>query len=359
VAAVAVAFSVATPAAACAGLVTPGGNVRLVNTATLAAWVGGVEHYITSFKFQGGGAEFGSIVPLPAVPTKVERGGDWTLQRLQRETQRGVVTASALAATVASGDGAQVVYETRIDALDITILKGGAKSVGAWAIEHGYRLSADAPVVLDFYARRSPIFMAARFDAKAAQDRGQAVGDGTPIHLTIPTANPWVPLRILGLGVKRGERIDADVFLLTDRKPALLPTNSDDIPVVLSEAASKSLLDDLRTDKGMEWMPSSMWLSYLRVGVNAEKLRYDLAVDRSGLNRPSYWRAGLASPPPTTTTPTTQPPTTIATTSTLADHVALRPATKSHGSTSVSLLALVALIGIATAVVTARRLARG
>ena len=42
--------------------------------------------------------------------------------------------------------------------------------------------------------------MAARFDAAAAQERGQNAGDGTPIHLTIPVDRPWVPLRILGLG---------------------------------------------------------------------------------------------------------------------------------------------------------------
>src|SRR4051794_38255656 len=76
---------VAGPASACAGLVTPGGNVRLVRTGTLAAYHGGVEHYITSFQFEGGGAEFGSIVPLPGIPSNVERAGDWTLQRLDRE----------------------------------------------------------------------------------------------------------------------------------------------------------------------------------------------------------------------------------------------------------------------------------
>src|SRR4029079_14277952 len=74
----------AGPAMACAGLVTPGGNVRLVRTGTLAAYHAGVEHYITSFQFEGGGAEFGSIVPLPGIPSNVERGGDWALQRLER-----------------------------------------------------------------------------------------------------------------------------------------------------------------------------------------------------------------------------------------------------------------------------------
>src|SRR2546421_7972400 len=70
---------------ACGGLVAPNGTVRLLRTSTLAAWHNGVEHYVTSFQFAGGGAEFGSIIPLPGIPTTVERGGDWTLQRLARE----------------------------------------------------------------------------------------------------------------------------------------------------------------------------------------------------------------------------------------------------------------------------------
>ena len=49
--------------------------------------MGGVEHYVTSFEFQGAGGAFGSLVPLPGVPSNVERGGDWTLQRLVRVTE--------------------------------------------------------------------------------------------------------------------------------------------------------------------------------------------------------------------------------------------------------------------------------
>ena len=109
----------------------------------------------------------------------------------------------------------QVLLETKIDALEITVLRGGGDEVGLWATEHGFRLPPDAPEVLDFYANRSPIFMAARFDADAARERGQAVGDGTPVHLTIPTDNPWVPLRILALGrtaaeTDPGRRLPAD-----------------------------------------------------------------------------------------------------------------------------------------------------
>ena len=60
------------------------------------------------------------------------------------------------------------------DALDVTILRGGGPEVGAWATEHGFRLPPDAPEVLDFYANRSPMFLAAVFDAEAAAARGQA-----------------------------------------------------------------------------------------------------------------------------------------------------------------------------------------
>ncbi len=75
----------AAPAAACGGLVGENGTIQLTRTTTLAAYHAGVERYVTSFQFTGQGKEVGSIVPLPAVPQKVERGGDWTLQRLERE----------------------------------------------------------------------------------------------------------------------------------------------------------------------------------------------------------------------------------------------------------------------------------
>ena len=286
----------AGPALACGGLIGPNGTVTLVKTTTLAAYHEGVEHYVTSFRFAGPGGAFGSIVPLPGVPTNVERGGDWTLQRLLREVApreaRATTGAVELAADAAAP--AEVLLETRVDALDLTVLKGGGTAVGEWAAQNGFLLSPDAPEVLDFYANRSPIFLAARFDADAARQRGLTLGDGIPVHLTIPTSNPWVPLRILGLGRQPNERVDADVFLLTDRRPALLP--GDEAPglqLVRQERASGSLLGDLRADAGMGWVPESMWLSYLRVAASPDDLTYDLAVDASGADRPSALAAGL------------------------------------------------------------------
>ena len=86
VAATAALLLTATPALACGGLVGPNGAINLLRTTTFAGYHDGVEHYVTSFEFAGGEGEFGSIVPLPGVPTDVVRGGDWTLQRLVQET---------------------------------------------------------------------------------------------------------------------------------------------------------------------------------------------------------------------------------------------------------------------------------
>jgi len=314
------AMAAAGPALACAGLVTPGGNVKLVRASTLAAWADGYEHYVTSFTFQGGGAEFGSIVPLPGIPSKVERAGDWTLQRLEREVAPPQATAGRSTENdAAAAPAAEELYNTRIDALDITILRGGGASVGQWAQEHGFQLTPDAPEVLEFYAARSPIFMAARFNADAAKERDQAEGEGTPIHLTIPLENPWVPLRILGLGKGAEDIIDANVFLLTPDKPNLLPLPDNGVSLERSELASKSLLDDLRSDKGMEWVPDRMWFSYLRIGEQSGRLRHDLAIDKTGDHAPSAVAAGLEAPPPAPTPSTTAaPPTTAAPTSTSA-----------------------------------------
>ena len=188
--------------------------------------------------------------------------------------------------------------KVRIDALDITVLRGGAADIGTWATDHGFRLPPDSPEVLDFYANRSPIFLAAAFDADAAAARGQQLGDGTPVHITIPTDNPWVPLRILALGKTGGEQIQADVYLLTDDAPALLPKplGVNGIRLDHSAAATDSLLTDLRSDRGMEWIPSSGWLTKIAVDAAAGDLTYDLAIDVTGAGAPSRVDAGFELP---------------------------------------------------------------
>ncbi len=198
-----------------------------------------------------------------------------------------------------------MLLEAEIDALDITVLKGGAQAVGTWATEHGFFLPPDAPEVLEFYAERSPIFLAARFNAQRAVDQGVQVGEGTPIHVVIPTPRPWVPLRILALGRQPNEIVEADVFLLTDEEPSMLPQaigpddRGDQTGLILqaSEPASDQLMADLRSDDRMGWLPEqNMWLTAIRVRERADLLTHDLSIDATGVGEPDPIAAGLVRP---------------------------------------------------------------
>src|SRR5204862_4582154 len=115
----------ALPAAACAGLIGSNGAVNLGRTTTLAAYHDGIEHYVTAFKFQGGGGQFGTLIPLPGIPTSVEKGGAWTLQRLVQETAPPRALGLALPAAARAEDSVQVILQTKVDALDLTVLSGG------------------------------------------------------------------------------------------------------------------------------------------------------------------------------------------------------------------------------------------
>jgi hypothetical protein len=300
-----VTIAVAPAAGACGSLIAPNGAVNLVRTSTLVAYHEGVEHYVTSFEFTGSPETFGSIIPLPDEPTTVERAGDWTLQRLQREVNPTGEELDAFAAPSAARD-VEVLQQVRIDSLDVTILRGGARGVADWANQQGFALPADTPEVLRFYAKRSPYFMAAKFDATAAAEDGFRGGDGIPVHLAIPTDDPWVPLRILGAAKVPQATVEADVFLLTDRRPSLL--HGPGFTVERSERASQALLDDLRSDERSEWVPERAWLTYATVDAKVPQVIYDLAIDADG-GRPRVRDTGvrdvgvlvydLAPPPPT------------------------------------------------------------
>jgi hypothetical protein len=290
---------------ACGALLAPNGTISLTRTTTLAAYHDGVEHYITSFEYAGKtSGDVGSIIPLPGIPSKVIKGGGWTLQRLVLETNPPIFAEDAAAGALApAAQKAVVILTTKIDALDVTVLKGGSVAVGNWARNHGFFLPPDAPEILDFYAQRSPIFMAVRFNAKRAATQGVLQGEGTPVDIVIPTPNPWVPLRILTLGLKPTQTVQADVYLLTDRAPAVLPQavrpdgdpNQQGIVRQVSEPASQSLLADLRSDRRMGWLPSSgLWLTYLKIDTPASTLTNDLAIDASGYGHPDPVAAGYA-----------------------------------------------------------------
>jgi hypothetical protein len=108
-------------------------------------------------------------------------------------------------------------------------------------------------------------------------------------------------LRILGLGRQPNETIEADLFLLTEASPALLPAPGSEesargIVIDRSEAAPVFLLADLRSDKGMGWLPRAMHLTYMKIDARAGDLDHDLAIDASGTSVPSHVAAGLTAP---------------------------------------------------------------
>src|ERR1700682_2865627 len=123
----------ALPAAACGGLIAPNGAIRLERATTLVAWHDGVERYMTSFSYNGEATSFGWIVPLPAVPDKVEEGGGWTLQRLNRETHpQPLFEAHAFAPTAGAAKSAEILQQVQVRALDITVLRGSGQAIVDW-----------------------------------------------------------------------------------------------------------------------------------------------------------------------------------------------------------------------------------
>lgn len=286
---------VGAPAAvACGFLVSPNGAVDLARTTTFVVWEDGIEHYITNFEFAGDAESFGSITPLPAEPTDVRRAGDWTLQRLAQEVSplRDFLLFAPFAATAAD-EAVEVILETKVDSLDIVVLKGGGQAVLDWVNDNGFNLpeGPETDHMLDFYGSRSPYFMATKFDAAAAADDGFVSGNSIPIQVTIPTDRPWVPLHILHGAKADTEIIEADVFMLTPRRPQLL--YGEGMTINRSEWASDELLDDLRSDVDMDWVPHGAWFTHLELRANAEDLVYDLAVSIDEAP-PSFRDAGFA-----------------------------------------------------------------
>ena len=247
----------AAPAAACGGLVGENGTIQLTRTTTLAAYHDGVERYVTSFEFTGQGKEVGSIVPLPDVPTKVERGGDWTLQRLEREVAPPVAEAHSTARKAVASAARRRRCSSRPRSTRSTspCCGAAARRSASGRPSHGFLLTPDAPEMLDFYADRSPIFMAARFDASRAQQPRPDHRRRHADHGDDPDrASRGCRCASSASVSTQAKVVEADVFLLTDDEPKLL-AGGRGLSLDRNEPANASLLADLRSDKGMGWIP--------------------------------------------------------------------------------------------------------
>jgi hypothetical protein len=284
----------ALPAAACGGLIAPNGAIRLERATTLVAWHDGVERYMTSFSYNGEASSFGWIVPLPAVPEKVEEGGGWTLQRLFRETHpQPPILALDFAVGHTLAQTAQVLQQVQVQALDITVLRGSGQEVLDWASENGFAVDAETHAHVLQYAKGSPIFMAAKYNAGRAQKQRLLFGDGAPVLITMKIPHPWVPFEVLAAG----QQVQADLYLLSDKPVntsewrALIGASgvgtkvqgAEGFSLEFQEKMTDSLYHDLSTDKNMGWVRRDSWLTYLTLNAPDSKVTYDLSVTPMGV----------------------------------------------------------------------------
>ena len=292
----AAALAQALPAAACGGLVAPNGAIRLQRATTLVAWHDGVEHYMTSFAYAGTGFDdFGWIVPLPTAPDKVEEGGGWTLQRLNREThpQPRFATAQGLGGA-ASADSAEVLQQVQVRALDITVLRGSGQAITDWCRQNNFLLTPETSAHLQVYAKGSPVFMAAKYNVARAQSTGQRAGDGAPVLITMHTDRPWVPLEVLANGT---DVVNADLYMLTDHaiytadlaaavqespEGGFVP-GAPGLAVQYQKPVSEQLFRDLSSDTNMGWVPRDAVLTYFTLSAPASTVTYDLGVSDTGV----------------------------------------------------------------------------
>src|SRR5205823_12268897 len=89
--------------------------------------------------------------------------------------------------------------------------------------------------------------------------------------------------------------VDADLFVLTDQAPSLSPAiwSMPGMKLLTFGPASDPLLADLRSDKGMSWLPSSgMWLTAMSLHTPAIHLGYDLSIDGGGPVLPGAANSG-------------------------------------------------------------------
>ena len=271
-------LGIPSAAFACGGLIAFRHAEVLGRATTLAAWTNGLEHYITGFEFAGSADSFGYIIPLPAVPLKVVKGGDWTLERLEREAfpQRALDRGGIELHAAAVPAPVEVLQHVKIDSLDIKVVRGGGRDVAKWARQHNFDLTPDADAVLASY--KANIFALAKFDSASASRRFTQ-GQGVVIDFEIPLPGPWIPLRILSLGKVAVESVNAHLFLLTPTAPHLTPDPEDlrGMRVVHNDWASPELIRDLRSDKGTQWVPEHMWFTALELSAPAPTVHYDLA----------------------------------------------------------------------------------
>ena len=200
---------VAAPTVACGGLIGPNGAVNLLRTTTFVGYHDGIEHYVTAFAFAGR-RRFVRLHHAPpghpdAASTRAATGRSSDSSARPSHRAR-TVRSRPMRRPACRG-------RRRGPAGDHHRRARHHGAQGRWrrgrCVGHRARLPAAAG-----RARGARLLRPAQPHLPGRQlrcrcrrrQRGQAIGDGTPVHITIPTSDPWVPLRILSLGKQADDR---------------------------------------------------------------------------------------------------------------------------------------------------------
>ena len=247
----------AAPAGACGGLVGENGTIELVRTTTLAAYSDGVERYVTAFEFTGEGEEVGSIVPLPDVPTEVDRGpatgrcSAWPRRwRRRRGPARRRRRSPPTGPARRRGHPRDRDRRPRHHRAQRRRRRG--RRVGA------SRTASSSPPTRPRCSTSTPSAARCSWPPASTPSGPHELGPGRgrqhADHGHHPDRRPVGAACASSASASTATAVEADVFLLTDDEPELLAGGTG-LTLERSEPANDLLLDDLRSDVGMEWVP--------------------------------------------------------------------------------------------------------
>jgi hypothetical protein len=186
-----------------------------------------------------------------------------------------------------------VLQQVQVRALDITVLSGSGQAVLDWASENGFAVDAETRYHVLQYAKGSPIFMAAKYNAGRAAKQRLIFGDGAPVLITMKIPHPWIPFEVLAAG----QQVKADLYLLSDKPVntsewrALIGASgvgtkvqgAEGFTLEFQEKMTESLYRDLSSDKNMGWVRRDSWLTYLTLNAPDTKVTYDMSVTPMGI----------------------------------------------------------------------------
>ena len=267
----------AAPTLACGGLIGPNGAVNLLRTTTFAGYHDGEEHYVTAFQFAGGGGSFGSITPLPGHPERGREG-----RRLDapaphpRDRPRSTSSPPRPSARQRRPTLARGAHEgphrrpgrDRPPGRRRRHRRSGPRTTASASRPTPPRCSTSTRAAARSSSPRRSTPTRPRSGASSSATGPRSTSRSPPTTRGSRSgSSPWA---------RRARSASRPTCSCSPtRVPALLPAPDGDHGMRLdhSAAATTSLLDDLRSDRGMEWIPSEAWLTKVAIDADAAEPR--------------------------------------------------------------------------------------